>query len=155
MELLSVGSKAPEFTTTDQNGKTVKLKDFKGKKVVLYFYPKDDTPGCTVEACSFRDNLPEFEKLNATVLGVSTDGEASHRKFADKFELPFTLLADTDKSIVNAYGAWGEKKNYGKTYMGTHRITYVIDEKGKIEAVFPKVTPKTHAEELLALLGGK
>jgi thioredoxin-dependent peroxiredoxin len=153
MELLSVGAKAPDFNTTDQDGRKVSLKDFRGKKVVLYFYPKDDTPGCTVEACSFRDNLPEFEKLNATVLGVSTDNEASHKRFADKFDLPFTLLADSDKSIVQAYGAWGEKKNYGRTYMGTHRITYVIDEKGKIEAVFPKVTPKTHADELLKLLG--
>jgi peroxiredoxin Q/BCP len=155
MELLSVGAKAPDFDTTDQDGRKVSLKDFRGKKVVLYFYPKDDTPGCTVEACSFRDNLPEFERLNATVLGVSTDNEASHRRFADKFQLPFTLLADSDKAIVQAYGAWGEKKNYGKTYMGTHRITYVIDEKGKIQAVFPKVTPKTHADELLRLLGGQ
>jgi thioredoxin-dependent peroxiredoxin len=154
MELLSVGAKAPDFSTTDQEGRKVSLKDFKGKKVVLYFYPKDDTPGCTVEACSFRDNLPEFEKLNAVVLGVSTDGEASHKRFAEKFDLPFTLLADPEKKLVQAYGAWGEKKNYGRTYMGTHRITYVIDEKGKVEAVFPKVTPKTHADELLRLLGG-
>jgi peroxiredoxin Q/BCP len=154
MDLLSVGAKAPDFSTTDQDGQKVALKDFRGKKVVLYFYPKDDTPGCTVEACSFRDNLSEFEKLNAVVLGVSTDGEASHKRFAEKYQLPFTLLADPDKKLVQAYGAWGEKKNYGRTYMGTHRITYVIDEKGKVEAVFPKVTPKAHADELLRLLAG-
>jgi thioredoxin-dependent peroxiredoxin len=149
MALLEPGAKAPDFKTTDQNGDTVSLKDFRGRKVVLYFYPKDDTPGCTVEACNFRDNLPDFEALNATVLGVSVDSEASHRKFADKYDLPFTLLADTDKKVVEAYGAWGEKKNYGKTYMGTHRVTYVVDENGKIEKVFPKVDTKKHAGELL------
>jgi peroxiredoxin Q/BCP len=155
MELLSVGAKAPDFATTDQDGRKVSLKDFRGKKVVLYFYPKDDTPGCTVEACGFRDNLPEFEKLNVAVLGVSAESEASHKRFAEKYALPFTLLADADKRIVQDYGVWGEKKNYGRTYMGTHRVTYVIDEKGKVEAVFPKVSPKTHAEELLKLLGGQ
>jgi peroxiredoxin Q/BCP len=155
MDLLSVGAKAPDFTTTDQNGRKVSLKDYRGRKVILYFYPKDDTPGCTAEACSFRDNLPDFHKVNAIVLGVSTDTEASHRRFAEKYDLPFTLLADPDKTIVQAYGAWGEKKNYGRTYMGTNRITYVIDEKGRIEAVFPKVSPKTHAEQLLNLLAGE
>ena len=152
MALLNVGDKAPDFTTTDQNGQKVSLKGFRGRKVVLYFYPKDDTPGCTTEACSFRDNLPAFRKLGADVLGVSTDTEASHKRFADKYELPFTLLADSDKAIVQAYGVWGEKKNYGRTYMGTHRVTYVVDEKGRIAAVFPKVTPRTHADELLQLL---
>jgi thioredoxin-dependent peroxiredoxin len=153
MALLEPGAEAPAFTTTDQDGKPVSLSDFRGGKVVLYFYPKDDTPGCTVEACNFRDSLPDFSKLNATVLGVSTDSEASHRKFADKYDLPFTLLADTDKKIVEAYGSWGEKKNYGKTYMGINRITYVIDEEGKIEKVYPRVDTKKHAAQLLDYLG--
>lgn len=154
MPLLEPGAQAPDFTTTDQDGNTVSLADFKGRKVVLYFYPKDDTPGCTVEACNFRDALPDFEERNAVVLGVSTDSEISHRKFADKYELPFTLLADTDRKIVEAYGSWGEKKNYGKTYMGTNRITYVIDEAGKIERVYGRVDTKKHAGELLDYLGG-
>ena len=152
MALLEVGDKAPAFAVSDQNGRKVKLSDFKGRKVVLYFYPKDDTPGCTTEACGIRDSYAEFERRGVAVLGVSTDSEASHRKFVDKFDLPFTLLADTDKKIVEAYGVWGEKKLYGRAYMGTHRVTYLVDEKGRIEAVWPKVSPKTHAADILARL---
>jgi peroxiredoxin Q/BCP len=149
MALLEVGDKAPAFKTTNQDGETVSLGDFKGRKVVLYFYPKDDTPGCTKEACSFRDGWSKFRKRGLAVLGVSTDDEKSHRKFADKFALPFPLLADTDKTIVKAYGTWGEKSMYGRKYMGTHRVTYLIDEKGKIAAVWPKVKPDGHADEVL------
>jgi thioredoxin-dependent peroxiredoxin len=152
MALLEVGAKAPAFTATDQDGRTVKLSDFKGRRVVLYFYPKDDTPGCTTEACGIRDSYAEFERRGVAVLGVSPDSTASHRKFADKFTLPFTLLADTDKAIVEAYGVWGEKKLYGRAYMGTLRVTYLIDEKGRIEAVWPKVSPKSHAADILARL---
>lgn len=155
MKLLEVGDKAPNFKTTDQNGKPVSLADYKGKKVILYFYPKDDTPGCTKEACAFRDEFAAFKKVKAEILGVSTDDEKSHKKFVDKYSLPFTLLADTDKKIVNGYGVWGEKSLYGRKYMGTNRVTYLIDESGKIAAVFPKVKPEEHAAELLALLKKK
>jgi peroxiredoxin Q/BCP len=155
MKLLEVGDKAPNFTSTDQDGKTVSLADYKGKRVILYFYPKDDTPGCTKEACAFRDEFAAFKKLKAAVLGVSTDDEKSHKKFVAKYSLPFTLLADTDKKIVNAYGVWGEKSLYGRKYMGTNRVTYLIDEAGKVAAVFPKVKPEEHAGELLALLKKK
>ena len=150
MALLEVGDKAPAFKTTDQDGDEVALRDFKGKKVVVYFYPKDDTPGCTKEACSFRDGWSKFRRKGVAVLGVSVDDEKSHRKFADKFSLPFALLADTDREIVKAYGVWGEKSMYGRKYMGTHRVTYLVDEKGKIAAVWPKVKPDAHAEEVLA-----
>jgi thioredoxin-dependent peroxiredoxin len=150
MALLEVGDKAPAFQTTNQDGDAVSLRDFKGRKVVLYFYPKDDTPGCTKEACSFRDGWSKFRRKGVAVLGVSVDDEKSHRKFADKFSLPFALLADTDKEIVKAYGVWGEKSMYGRKYMGTHRVTYLIDEKGKIAAVWPKVKPDAHADEVLA-----
>ena len=150
MALLEVGDKAPAFQTTDQDGDEVSLRDFKGKKLVLYFYPKDDTPGCTKEACSFRDGWSKFRRKGVAVLGVSVDDEKSHRKFADKFSLPFPLLADTDKEIVKAYGVWGEKSMYGRKYMGTHRVTYLVDEKGKIAAVWPKVKPDAHADEVLA-----
>jgi len=149
MALLSVGDKAPAFQAKNQDGETVSLSDFKGKKVVLYFYPKDDTPGCTKEACSFRDGWSKFRKRGVAVLGVSTDDEKSHRKFADKFSLPFPLLADPEKKIVTDYGVWGEKSMYGRKYMGTNRVTYVIDEKGKIAAVWPKVKPDGHADEIL------
>jgi len=138
-----VGTQAPEFTTTDQDGKTHALSDFQGKKVILYFYPKDNTSGCTKEACAFRDNFAKFRGLNVEILGVSIDSETSHKAFVQKYDLPFTLLADTDKRLVEAYGAWGEKSMYGKKYMGTNRVTYVIDETGKIAAVFPKVKPDT------------
>lgn len=152
--LLAVGTQAPEFTTTDQDGKTRALSDFKGQKVILYFYPKDNTPGCTKEACGFRDHFNEFRRLGVEILGVSVDPEKSHRSFVQKYALPFTLLADTDKRLVEMYGVWGEKKLYGKTYMGTNRVTYLIDEAGVIIAVFPRVKPDKHAEEMLAVLRG-
>jgi peroxiredoxin Q/BCP len=155
MALLEVGVKAPIFSTVDQHGEKVSLGDFKGKKVVLYFYPKDDTPGCTKEACAFRDNFPKFKTLNAEVLGVSVDNEKKHLKFAEKYELPFRLLVDEEKKIVQDYGVWGEKSMYGKKYFGTNRVTYLIDEQGKIEHVFPKVKPETHADEILELLKSK
>jgi peroxiredoxin Q/BCP len=153
MALLRVGDKAPAFQTVDQDGRKVSLADWKGQKAVLYFYPKDDTPGCTKEACGFRDGWSKFRKRKIAVLGVSVDDAKSHRKFADKFSLPFPLLADTDKAIVNAYGVWGEKSMYGRKYMGTNRVTYLIDEKGKIAAVWPKVKPEGHADEILAAAG--
>jgi thioredoxin-dependent peroxiredoxin len=147
--MLKEGTTAPAFKTTDQNGESVSLKDLRGQKVVLYFYPKDDTPGCTKEACSFRDAYSKFKKQNIKVLGVSPDKEASHKKFETKFQLPFTLLADTDRSIAEAYGVWGEKKFMGRTYMGVHRTTFLIDEKGKIRKIFEKVKPEDHASEVL------
>ncbi|MBN1928336.1 MAG: thioredoxin-dependent thiol peroxidase [Chlorobiaceae bacterium] len=155
MALLQAGQKAPEFTVKDQDGNEVSLRDFIGRKVVLYFYPKDDTPGCTREACAFRDNFPNFQKLDAVVLGVSVDGQKAHRKFADKYELPFTLLVDDEKKIVEPYGVWGLKKFMGKEYMGTNRVTYLIDEQGVIEKVWPKVKPETHAAEVLEWLQPK
>ncbi|HTY43099.1 MAG TPA: thioredoxin-dependent thiol peroxidase [Thermoanaerobaculia bacterium] len=155
MALLEVGDKAPAFKTKNQDGDAVSLGDFKGRKVALYFYPKDDTPGCTKEACSFRDAWAKFRKKGIAVLGVSIDDEKSHRKFADKFSLPFPLLADTDKKIVTAYGVWGEKSMYGRKYMGIHRVTYLIDEKGRIAAVWPKVKPEDHADEVLAAAAAK
>lgn len=150
MSLLQSGAKAPDFNTTDQDGNKVALKDYRGKKVVLYFYPKDNTPGCTKEACAFRDQFSEFKKKGVEILGVSVDSEKSHKSFVDKFKLPFKLLADTEKKIVGAYGVWGEKSLYGRKYMGTNRVTYLIDEAGHIAAVFPKVKPEEHAREILA-----
>ena len=143
------GTSAPQFTAKDANGETVRLKDLRGEKVVLYFYPKDDTPGCTKEACSFRDEFSKFKKRGIKVIGVSPDREASHKKFAHKYKLPFTLLADPDHSIADAYGVYGEKKFMGRTYMGVKRITFLIDEKGKIKKVFEKVKPDEHASEVL------
>jgi len=147
--MLKQGDKAPDFTSKDQDGKTVKLADFKGKRVVLYFYPKDDTPGCTKEACSFRDADDVYQKKGIKVFGVSTDDEKSHQKFISKFQLPFDLLADTDKDIVEKYGVWGEKSMYGKKYMGTIRKTFLIDEKGNIARIFDKVNVSEHADEVL------
>ena len=147
--MLKEGSPAPAFTTRDANGSTVRLKDFRGQKVVLYFYPKDDTPGCTKEACSFRDAFTDFQRSGIIVLGVSPDNEASHKKFTDKYQLPFTLLTDTDHSISDAYGTYGEKKFMGRTYMGVNRTTFLIDKKGKIKKVFAKVKPEEHAREVL------
>ena len=143
------GTVAPNFAAKDANGETVRLKDLRGQKVVLYFYPKDDTPGCTKEACSFRDAFADFKKRDIRVLGVSTDGEASHKKFVAKYKLPFTLLSDPDHSIAEAYGVYGEKKFMGRTYMGVKRITFLIDEKGKIKKVFEKVKPEDHAQDVL------
>jgi len=147
--MIKEGTNAPAFKTTDANGETVSLKDLKGQKVVLYFYPKDDTPGCTKEACSFRDAWGKFKKQGITVLGVSPDTEVSHKKFETKYKLPFTLLADKDHAIADAYGVWGEKKFMGRTYMGVLRTTFLIDEKGKIKKVFEKVKPEDHASEVL------
>jgi thioredoxin-dependent peroxiredoxin len=153
--MLKEGDKAPDFTAKDQDGNTVNLSGLKGQRVVLYFYPKDDTPGCTKEACSFRDADDVYGKKNIRVLGVSTDDEKSHQKFISKFQLPFTLLADTDKSIVNDYGVWGEKSMYGKKYMGTNRKTFLIDENGKIAKIFDKVNVSEHADEVLEAFGEK
>ena len=147
--MIEPGKKAPAFSLNDQHGKTHTLSDYAGRPVVLYFYPKDDTPGCTKEACSFRDGFAKFKKQGITVLGVSPDSEASHKKFVTKYKLPFTLLADTDRSIAEAYGVWGEKKFMGRTYMGVHRTTFLIDEKGKIKKIFEKVKPEDHASEVL------
>jgi len=153
--MLKEGDKAPDFTATDQSGKSVKLKDLKGQRVVLYFYPKDDTPGCTKEACSFRDADEIYRSKGIKVFGVSTDSEASHQKFISKFQLPFDLLADTDHKIVEAYGVWGEKSMYGRKYMGTMRKTFLIDEQGKIAKVFDKVDVSKHADEVLEAFGEK
>lgn len=146
---LTVGTSAPHFTTKDQDGKTVSLSDFKGKKVVLYFYPKDMTPGCTAEACSLRDNYHALMKAGFEVLGISSDDEKMHKKFIEKEKLPFRLLADTDKSVHHQFGTWVEKSMYGRKYMGTARVTYIIDENGKIAEVIEKVDTKNHAQQIL------
>jgi peroxiredoxin Q/BCP len=146
---LTVGSTAPDFTTEDQDGQPVKLSQFKGKKVVLYFYPKDMTPGCTAEACSLRDNYKVLQKAGYEVLGISSDDAKSHKKFIEKEKLPFTLLADTDKKVHELYGTWVEKSMYGRKYMGTARVTFVIDEKRVIQEVFEKVDTKNHAGQIL------
>jgi len=149
---LTVGQKAPDFTVLNDKGERVKLSDFKGKKVVLYFYQKDDTPGCTKEACAFRDGISAIKKKGAEVLGVSTDSVESHQKFKKKFDLNFALLADTDKKIVDDYGTWKEKSMYGRKYMGIERTTFVIDEQGKISHIFPKVKVDQHYDEVLEAL---
>jgi peroxiredoxin Q/BCP len=147
---LKEGDKAPDFSVTDEAGKTVRSKDLRGKKFVLYFYPKDDTPGCTREACSFRDSFSKFKKRGIEVFGVSLDSEKSHQKFIDKFSLPFRLLADTERKLSDSFGTYGEKKFMGRTYMGVNRMTFLIDEKGKIKKIFSKVKPEEHADEVLA-----
>jgi peroxiredoxin Q/BCP len=147
--MLKEGTVAPDFTVKDENGETVRLKDLRGHKVVLYFYPKDDTPGCTKEACSFRDAFAEYKKRKIKVLGVSLDSEAKHKKFIAKYKLPFTLLADTDHTVSDAYGVYGQKKFMGRSYMGLNRMTFLIDENGKIKKVFEKVKPEEHAQEVL------
>ena len=152
MAQLKEGDKAPDFTLPASNGKTLSLKDFKGKNVVLYFYPKDDTPGCTVEACGFRDSIKKVESQDAVVLGVSPDDEKSHEKFIKKFNLPFLLLSDTQKKMSENYGVWVEKSMYGKKYMGVARTTFVIDKEGRIAKVFEKVKPEGHDEEVLGIL---
>lgn len=146
------GDKAPDFTAKDQNGKTVSLSDFKGKPVILYFYPKDDTPGCTAEACSFRDNYQSLLGKGYAVIGVSTDDEKSHKKFETKFSLPFPLIADPDKKIVEAYGVWVEKNMYGKKYMGTARTTFLIDANGIITKVIDKVDTQNSSQQVIDLL---
>jgi peroxiredoxin Q/BCP len=143
---------APDFTVVTDDGSKLKLSSLRGRNVVLYFYPKDDTPGCTVEACELRDAFPRFSKTGAVILGVSPDGVVSHQKFKKKFELPFTLLADTDHAIAEAYGVWVEKSMYGKKYMGVQRATFVIDKKGSVAKVYPKVKPEGHAAEVEAEL---
>ena len=147
--MIKEGTLAPTFSAKDGDGETVKLKDLRGQRVVLYFYPKDDTPGCTKEACSFRDAFGDFKKKGIKVLGVSVDSEASHKKFAGKYKLPFTLVSDPDHSIADSYGVYGEKKFMGRTYMGVKRMTFLIDEKGRIKKVFEKVKPDEHAQEVL------
>ena len=149
MTKIKVGDKAPIFKGVIETGKKVSLKDYSGKKLVLYFYPKDDTPGCTAEACDLRDNFKMFQKKGFEILGVSPDGIAKHEKFIAKYDLPFSLIADEDHSIAEAYGCWGEKSMYGRKYMGIFRTTYVIDEKGKIENVIEKVDTKAHSKQLL------
>jgi peroxiredoxin Q/BCP len=148
----SVGDRAPDFELPSSSGKPVRLSSLKGKQVVLYFYPKDDTPGCTIEACSFRDNLPRFDELDAVVLGVSSDSLASHAKFIAKYSLNFTLLSDEGLEAHRLYGTWKQKVNYGRRYMGTERSTFVIGEDGKIKRVFRNVSPKGHEAEVLAAL---
>ena len=144
-----VGSKAPNFSIPDQNGKKHTLYDYQGKWVLLYFYPKDDTPGCTKEACGIRDNLPKFKKFGTVVFGISIDSVKSHKKFSGKYRLPFTLLADEDKKIVKQYGVWAKKKFMGREYMGTLRTSFLIDPEGKIAKIYTNVKPEKHAEEVL------
>ena len=146
---LKEGDKAPDFSAANENGQTVNLKDYKGKKLVLYFYPKDDTPGCTAEACSLRDGYPKFMAQGYEILGVSPDSVKKHVKFREKYSLPFSLLADEDHAVSEAYGVWGEKKFMGRTYNGIHRTTFVIDRNGNIEKIIAKVDTGKHAEQLL------
>lgn len=148
--MLSTGDIAPDFSLPADGGDTVRLADLRGRRIVLFFYPKDDTSGCTREACGFRDALPEFDAMDAVVLGVSPDGVGSHEKFRDKHDLNFPLLADTDHSVAEAYGAWGKKKLYGREYEGVLRSTFLIDADGRIEKVYRKVKPEGHADKILA-----
>ena len=150
--MLETGMKAPDFTLNDQNGNPVRLSDFAGRKVVLYFYPRDNTPGCTRQACAFAQSYDAFRQMNVAVVGISKDSVASHLKFAQKYDLPFTLLADPDLQAIEPYGVWQEKKMCGKTSMGVVRTTFIIDENGVVEKVMPKVKPDTNAEEILAWL---
>jgi thioredoxin-dependent peroxiredoxin len=149
MTSLKVGQKAPDFIINDQNSNQVSLNDFKGKKLVIYFYPKDDTSGCTAQSCNLRDNYDSFRKQGYEILGVSVDNEVSHQKFIKKYNLPFNLLADTDKKMVNDFGVWGEKSFMGKKYMGIHRITFIIDENGIIENIIADVKTKDHTSQIL------
>ena len=151
---VELGDKAPDFTLPADGGGKVSLKDLRGKTVVLYFYPKDDTPGCTTEACAFRDSLPDFSKVKAAIIGVSRDGTASHEKFKKKFKLPFPLASDEDGKVCEAYGVWVEKSMYGRKYMGIERATFLIDEKGVVRAIWRKVKVGGHAEEVLAAVKG-
>lgn len=149
MTQLTEGQKAPAFKGKDQNGKAVSLADFKGTKIILYFYPQDDTPTCTLQACNLRDHFGLLKKKGFIVLGVSPDEEKKHKKFETKYDLPFTLIADTNHKIIDSYGVWGEKKLYGRSYMGLHRTTFLIDEKGVIRKIFIKPKSKQHTEEIL------
>ncbi|HSG25185.1 MAG TPA: thioredoxin-dependent thiol peroxidase [Anaerolineales bacterium] len=149
MTQLKVGDYAPDFVLNDEAGMKHSLAAYQGQPVILYFYPKDDTPGCTTEACNFRDDYSAYEDADVVILGVSADDEASHLKFKEKFDLPFSLLADTNKEVVNKYGVWGKKSMYGKEFEGIHRTTFLIDAEGKIARIFEKVKPSTHSEELL------
>ena len=153
--MLTVGTKAPDFSLQDKEGNTVRLSDFLGRRIVLYFYPKDNTPGCTRQACGFARNYQEFERRGVVVIGISKDSVASHLKFAQKYDLPFVLLADPERQAIEAYDVWKEKKLYGKVSMGVVRTTYVIDPQGVIEKVMPKVKPDTNAAEILAYLAGE
>lgn len=149
---LKSGDKAPEFNSVDQNGKPIKLSDFKGKKLILYFYPKDNTSGCTAEACSIRDGYEQLTNLGFEVVGVSPDSEKSHQNFIKKFDLPFRLIADTDQKVANLYGVWAEKKMYGRSYMGILRTTFLIDEKGAISHVIAKVNTGEHVKQILEIV---
>lgn len=151
--MLEIGTKAPDFTLPDQNGNMHTLSEYRGKKVILYFYPKDNTPGCTKQACGFAERYPQFTEKGAVVLGISKDSVASHKKFEEKYSLPFTILADPELVAIQAYDVWQEKKNYGKTYMGIVRSTYLIDEKGKIVKAFDKVKAADNPEQMLGELG--
>ncbi|MBI1938916.1 MAG: thioredoxin-dependent thiol peroxidase [Ignavibacteriales bacterium] len=153
--MVEEGKKAPKFSLFDSNDIKISLDDYKGWKVVLYFYPKDMTSGCTKEACDFRDTFPNFKKIKTVVIGISPDNVASHKKFADKYDLPFTLLSDEKKEVVQKYGVWKEKNMYGRKYMGVERTTFVIDEEGKIKKIFPKVKVNGHVEEVLKILKSK
>jgi peroxiredoxin Q/BCP len=155
MTHLTEGQKAPDFKAKDQNGNLISLKDFRGKKVVLYFYPEDDTPTCTIEACNLRDNYGELKKAGLVVLGVSPDDKNKHKKFEEKYNLPFTLLEDPDKKIIDKYGVWGEKNLYGNKFMGLHRTTFLIDENSDIIKIFKKPKSKIHSEEILKAIGKK
>jgi peroxiredoxin Q/BCP len=150
--MVEVGKKAPDFTLLNQDGKKIKLSDYIGQNVVLYFYPKDNTSGCTKEACNFRDIFPKLSSVNAVVIGISPDTVESHKKFADKYNLPFNLLADTDKKVVEKYGVWKEKSMYGKKYMGVERTTYIIGKDGKVKKVFEKVKVPNHHNEVMEAL---
>jgi thioredoxin-dependent peroxiredoxin len=154
MAELKVGDKAPDFKAVNQDGETIRLSDFSGQKVILYFYPKADTPGCTAEACNLRDNYDDLLNKGFKIIGASADDQAKQKKFAEKYNLPFPLIADTDKEVLKAYGAWGEKSMYGKTYEGVLRKTFVIDENGNIEKVFDKVKTKDHAAQILEAMNG-
>jgi len=149
---LSVGEKAPDFNLLDQNNQTVSLDSFRGQHVLLYFYPKDDTPGCTTEACNFRDDYSSYQNAKVVILGVSPDSPTSHKKFQDKYQLPFTLLADENHQVCDLYKVWGPKKSFGKEYDGVHRTTYLIDPEGIIQEVFQKVSPAKHSAQVLEII---
>ena len=153
--MLEIGSQAPDFALTDKDGNTVRLSDFLGRKVVLYFYPKDNTPGCTRQACAFAAAYEDFRSQDIAVIGISKDSTASHRKFAEKFNLPFLLLSDPELQAIQSYGVWQEKKLYGKVSMGVVRTTFIIDAQGKLEKIMPKVKPDTNAAEILSYLAGE